>query len=96
MRCNIDSLLVDVTIGFEEFIYNTSKSDGTLEICIKYFNPPDSKAETGYSRYEIQVDYESVNGSASKYIQSMPPHMKLKYCTVEPLNVDTLKSGHPV
>ncbi len=50
--------------------YNILESDGMLEVCIRYFNPPSLKApsELGFSRYEIQVEYESVNGSASEYV----------------------------
>ena len=39
-----------------------------FEICLRYYNPPTLKTmaetELGAFRYEIQVDYESINGSA--------------------------------
>lgn len=34
-----------------------------IEVCLRYYNPP-SPAEKA-SRYEVRVDYESINGSAS-------------------------------
>lgn len=58
------SQFTDITIGFEEMAYNTSEQDGMLEVCIKFFNPPHSE-KTEHARYEIQLDYGSVNGTAS-------------------------------
>lgn len=48
-----------------------SESSKVLVVCLKYYNPPSVKtaaeSRLGTSRYEIQVDYQSMNNSASEF-----------------------------
>ena len=63
--------LTEIMIGFESDHVVLSELDGAVEVCIKYFNAASAKtaeeASTGVSRYDIKVDYESINGSAGMF-----------------------------
>lgn len=66
---------LDITIGFE-VDYFILEWENAVEVCLRYYNPPSFKTmaerDLRESRYEVQVDYESMNGSASKCKGSSP------------------------
>ncbi len=68
-KLTMQLFLVDIIIGFDDD-HLVSESSGWVEVCIKDFNAPTIKtaaeASENISRFEIQLIYESVNGSASE------------------------------
>jgi glutamate formiminotransferase len=66
----INYLATDITIGFEKD-YLVFENRTMLEVCLRYYNPPlyrsmeDTKLQA--SRYEIKVEYKSLNGSAGTW-----------------------------
>ena len=53
-------------MGFEQDL-TVSESDPVVEICIKFFNSPLTGSATDVTRYEIEVEYESFDGSAGTH-----------------------------
>ena len=92
----LTAFLSDIIIGFEMDYTTVSEASGVIVVCLKYYNSPSTEEKKlGTSRYEIKVDYQSMNISASMFrLESRLKFSIIILCTTQVLVLITCQYLH--